>query len=101
MGTNCLAPYLLTLLLEPILKQTAKTAPNLSVRVVWVVSLLQFGAPAGGVSFDEMGVPKVLSNAMENYMQSKVGGAWLASEFAARLGEDGILSVVCCAFCCG
>jgi retinol dehydrogenase-12 len=94
MGTNCLAPYLLTLLLEPILTRTAASVPSLSVRVVFVVSLIQIGTPTGGMSFDSQGTPKVLPKALDNYMQSKAGGAWLAAEFAKRLGSKGILSVV-------
>lgn len=94
MGTNCLAPYLLTLLLEPILTRTVASVPPLSVRVVFVVSLIQLGTPAGGMSFDSQGTPKVLPKAMDNYMQSKAGGAWLAAEFAKRLRSKGILSVV-------
>jgi NAD(P)-dependent dehydrogenase (short-subunit alcohol dehydrogenase family) len=95
MGTNCLAPYLLTILLEPVLIRTAASAPSLSIRVVFVVSLIQLGSPAGGMSFDGQGIPKILPKPMENYMQSKVGGTWLAAEFAKRLGSQGILSVVC------
>lgn len=94
MVTNCLAPYLLTILLEPILTRTAASSPSLSVRVVFVVSLMQLGTPAGGMSFDSQGTPKVLPKAMDNYMQSKAGGTWLAAEFAKRLGDKGILSVV-------
>ncbi|KAH7374071.1 putative short-chain dehydrogenase [Cadophora sp. MPI-SDFR-AT-0126] len=92
MGTNCLAPYLLTVLLEPILIHTAASSPSLSVRVVFVVSLLQL-VPAGAMSFDSEGAPKVLPKAMDNYMQTKAGGTMLATEFAKRLGSNGILSV--------
>jgi retinol dehydrogenase-12 len=46
------------------------------------------------MSFDSRGTPNVLPKAMENYMQSKIGGAWLAGEFADRLGGKGILSIV-------
>ena len=56
---------------------------------------MQLGSPAGGMSFDSQGTPKVLPKPMENYMQSKVGGTWLAAEFAKRLGSRGIFSVVC------
>ncbi|RDL36357.1 Uncharacterized protein BP5553_05709 [Venustampulla echinocandica] len=93
-GTNCLAPYLLTLLLEPVLINTAGApgTPPSSVRIVWVTSLLQEGTPAGGVNFDENGTPVVLKF-MDNYMQSKAGCAWFADKFAHRLGAKGILSV--------
>jgi retinol dehydrogenase-12 len=94
MGTNCLAPYLLTVLLEPILIRTAATVPSLGVRVVFVVSLIQLGTPTGVMSFDIQGTPKVWPKAMDNYMQTKAGGSMLAAEFAKRLGSKGILSVV-------
>lgn len=94
MGTNCLAPYLLTVLLEPILIRTVASSPSLSVRVVFVVSLMQLGTPAGVMSFDSQGTPKVLPKAMDNYMQTKAGGMMLAAEFAKRLESKGILSMV-------
>jgi retinol dehydrogenase-12 len=98
MGTNCLAPYLLTLLLEPMLVRTAATAPPLSVRIIFVVSWMhgpggKGPGPAEGMSFEKDGTPKVLTG-MDNYMQSKVGGCWLAAEFAKQVGDKGILSVV-------
>ncbi|KAH8805960.1 putative short-chain dehydrogenase [Xylogone sp. PMI_703] len=96
MATNCLGPYLFTVLLEPILRRTAlSVTPRKfgSVRIVWVVSLLQLGSPKNGMDFDATGTPIIRGNAMENYMQTKVGGAWLANEFAERLGGDGIISV--------
>jgi len=55
---------------------------------------MQEGTPAGGMSFDSKGRPQILPKPMANYMQSKVGGCWLAAEFAKRLGSKGILSVV-------
>jgi retinol dehydrogenase 12 len=94
MATNCLAPYLLTTLLEPILIQTAASSPPFSVRIVFVVALMQLGIPAGGMSFDGHGSPNILPKARDNYMQSKVGGTWLAAEFAKRLECKDILSVV-------
>jgi len=95
-GTNCLAPYLMTLLLEPILIRTAALpdTPKFSLRIVWVTSLLQAGIPPEGIQFETSGTPVVLTKFMENYMQSKVGDAWLAIHFAERLGKDGIMSVV-------
>jgi retinol dehydrogenase 12 len=67
--------------------------------MVWVTSLLHLGShPPGGMSFQADGTPEVLTKFMANYMQSKVGDAWLADRFAKRLGEHGILSVVSCKF---
>lgn len=100
MVTNCVAPYILTKLLEPILVRTAASSPPFSVRIVFVVALMQFFTPAVAMSFDGDGTPKVLPGGRvqtkvgDNYMQTKVGGTWLAAEFANRLGSKGILSVV-------
>lgn len=50
------------------------------------------------MEFDTDGTPTAMPNAMDNYMQSKVGDAWLAVEFGRRLGgsggEKGVLCVV-------
>ena len=94
MATNSLAPYLLTTLLEPILIRTAASSPPFSVRVVFVVALMNHRVPAGGISFDSHGSPKIMPDDWDNYMQSKVGGTWLADGFAKRLGSKDILSVV-------
>jgi retinol dehydrogenase-12 len=97
-----LAPYLLTLLLEPLLIRAA-TSPGTvpySVRIVWVTSLLQplfkRGIPPNGMNFQPDGTPEIITqkNFMANYMQSKVGGAWLAAHLAEKLGKHGIMSVV-------
>jgi retinol dehydrogenase-12 len=101
MVTNCVGPYLLTKLLEPILIRTAALSSPFSVRVVFVVALMQFFAPTSAMSFDGDGNPKILpgdnymqSKPGDNYMQTKVGGTWLAAEFANRLANKCILSVV-------
>lgn len=97
MATNCLGPFLLNHLLEPILTRTAhaKSAPN-AVRIVWLSSAISMTSivPHGGIHFDEeCGSPKVLQNYMQNYMQTKVGNVFLASEAAKRLGRDNVISV--------
>lgn len=97
MGTNCLGPFLLSVLLEPILRRTAvtenmKKSSHKPVRIVWVSSMISMLTPKGGISFDEAGSPTVLKG-MSNYMVSKSGNVFLAAEFAKRLGDDGILSV--------
>lgn len=50
------------------------------------------------MEFDKSGVPTVMPKAMDNYMQSKIGSAWLAVEFGRRLGgsagKNGVLCVV-------
>ena len=96
MGTNCLGPYLLTILLESLLVSTAANpnTPISTVRIVWVTSLLQADSREGGVNFDRSGTPVILTKGMDNYMQSKAGCAWLANRFAEKLGPKRILSVV-------
>lgn len=56
--------------------------------------MMHFDTIDGGMIFAEDGIPKVLSKPMLNYIQSKVGASWIAAEFAKRLAEDKILSVV-------
>lgn len=56
--------------------------------------MLQRSIPQNGMGFDDKGAPKILTNFMGNYMQTKVGVAWLADKFSRRLGKSGILSVV-------
>ena len=82
--------------MEPILKRTsAKAAEPGRVRIVWLASLINISTAQGGIVFDEKtGGPKVLENAMENYMESKVGNVFLASVTAERLAADGIISTV-------
>ncbi|TVY17059.1 putative oxidoreductase [Lachnellula arida] len=94
-GTHCLGPFVLTTLLQDVLKRTAATMPAhpYTVRVLWIASLLSMGAPPGVMVFDDAGGPKAIRKVFPNYMQSKVGSAWLASEFAARFEQDGIMSV--------
>ena len=95
MATNCLGPFLLNQLLEPVLARTAhsESTPD-RVRIVWLASMVTASVPDGGIHFSKRGSPKVLKNAMQNYMQSKVGNVFLASEAAKRLSKDGIISMV-------
>lgn len=99
MSTNCLGPFLLNRLLEPILIRTAQSESTShdSTRIVWVSSMITASVPQGGIRFEEKskgGKPQVLKNAMQNYMQSKVGNVFLASETAKRLGNKGVISLV-------
>ncbi|KAL2867023.1 NAD(P)-binding protein [Aspergillus lucknowensis] len=94
MGTNCLGPFTFNSLLLPLLRHTAASAPKDSVRVVWLSSFIEYGVVREGFAFDEhTGAPAILKASMENYMQSKVGNLFLASEMAKRFGGDGILSL--------
>ncbi|KAL8829342.1 MAG: hypothetical protein Q9191_002071 [Dirinaria sp. TL-2023a] len=94
MGTNCLGPFLFNHYLEPTLKKTAASSENrLGVRIVWVASMIAASVPKGGITMNNDGSPKVIKNAMENYMQSKVGNVFLAKETAQRVDNDGIINV--------
>jgi retinol dehydrogenase-12 len=88
--TNCLAPFLLTRLLYPLMQRTTThfCHINTSIRIVYVSSLLSFATPRGGVQLvpaneDGRWEPKRLSG-MEGYMQSKAGMYLLSHEFATR-----------------
>lgn len=94
MGTNCLGPLLLTLLLLPLLKASASStnsSPN-STRVVWTSSqVVEFGPP-GGMNLSELDNPT--TDWQPRYANSKTGNWFLASEFAKRHARPaGILSV--------
>lgn len=91
-GTNCLGPFLLTQLLLLKLKEAAKMAPKDSVRIVWASSaVVDSMAPEGGVNIAELASPSTNQN--RTYTISKAGNWLLASEFARRVGADGIISI--------
>lgn len=57
--------------------------------------MISLGAPKGGVIWDDVkGAPKLSGDSMSDYMQGKVGCVFLADEFAKRVKDDGIISVV-------
>ena len=93
MGTNCLAPYLLTKLLLPILMSTAKSASPVSTRVVFTSSsIVEFG-PKGGLSLDELQPGKHGKDKAQNYAASKAGNWFLAAGFDKQLRKHGIICV--------
>ena len=92
MATNCLGPYLLTQLLLPMLRSTAKTTPPATVRVIWTSSIVvDLSAPKCGINISELEHPS--PNQQQNYLNSKVGNWFLADALAAQVGSEGILSV--------
>lgn len=93
LGTNNLAPFLLTKLLTPILQETAKVEPVGSVRVIWVASSAAANfAPRGGVVVGNLSYEKD-QGAWHKYGVSKAGNILQAAEYARRFGQDNILSV--------
>ncbi|KAL4724540.1 hypothetical protein ACLX1H_007981 [Fusarium chlamydosporum] len=94
MGVNCLAPFLLTKLLLPILEYTASISPRSSTRVVFVASaLVDTAAPPGGIPLDEIRDGKYSKDLTETYSISKTGDWFLASEFDRRMRGDGVVFV--------
>lgn len=94
LGTNCVAPFLFTKLLTPLLVKTAKEAPKASVRVVWVSSSAALVlSPNGGVDMGNIDY-KSGKMAQQKYGVSKAGNYLHGAEFARRFGGEGIVSVV-------
>lgn len=93
LGTNCIAPFLFTKLLTPLLVQTAKTSPVGDVRVVWVSSFAAELVAKGGV--DVKGLDKLAEGDPNRvYGITKGGNVLHAQEYAKRYGKDGIVSIV-------
>lgn len=92
MATNCLGPFLFTELLLPLLRNAAQSSPRSSVRVVWTSSLIiESSAPNGGMVIAEL--DSQLQDKTKNYVTSKVGNWFLASELAREVRVNGIISV--------
>ena len=94
MATNCLGPYLLTELLLPTLRSTAKASSPGAVRVVWTSSVVvDVSVPKSGIDFQDL--TTVHDYQQQNYLNSKVGNWLLADALATRVGagKDNILSV--------
>jgi retinol dehydrogenase-12 len=95
LGTNALGPFLLTLLLIPILQDTASISPAGSVRVTFAASMgAELLPPHGGITFDENRQPTVHQSTMVNYGQSKAASFLLAAGTAQRFGDHGIMTLV-------
>jgi NAD(P)-dependent dehydrogenase (short-subunit alcohol dehydrogenase family) len=94
MATNCLGHHLLTQLLLPTLKATAKVSPLGSVRVVWTSSIVvDLAAPKIALNLQDL--KEIPKDPQHNYTNSKIGNWFLASELASQVGagKDGILSI--------
>lgn len=93
LGTNCIAPFLFTKFLHPILRKTAETAPANSVRVIWTGSLaIEISGAKGGMKLDDLHYNKGGSQEYK-YGQSKAGNLFLGAEFARLVNGEGIISV--------
>ncbi|MCJ1358633.1 MAG: hypothetical protein MMC33_008633, partial [Icmadophila ericetorum] len=94
LGTNCLAPFLFTKLLMPLMIQTAKIAPTSTVRVVWLGSAAAEApfAPKGGVDMTNVDYKQERSS-WHKYGASKAGNILYGREFGKRYQNSGVLSV--------
>lgn len=93
LGTNNLGHFLFTQFLHPILRETAKTAPSASVRVIWVSSSVAEMAPRPAIDFSNMDYHRE-EGLWTKYARSKAGNVLHATEFARRNVDDGIISLV-------
>ncbi|KAL7892325.1 short-chain dehydrogenase [Trichoderma sp. SZMC 28014] len=93
LGANCLATFLFTMLLTPLLVSTAKTAAPDSVRVVWVSSSTTDRSPPGGIDFDNLDYEKKDPGKWAKYGISKAGLYYYATQYAKLYKPDGIISV--------
>ncbi|KAH8812967.1 short-chain dehydrogenase [Xylogone sp. PMI_703] len=93
LGCNCVAHFLLTKLLYPVLLQTVDLAAPNSVRVCWTGSLTaELHAPKGVINFNDINHEKGGSQNVK-YGQSKAANILLGSEFAKRDSESGVLNL--------
>ena len=91
---NSIGPYLLTRLLMPILSQTAKSSPQNTVRVVWPASILiEMMAPETGIRKEFLGNTQSVTDHNELYVMSKTASWFLASEFARRQSDTGVVQI--------
>jgi NAD(P)-dependent dehydrogenase (short-subunit alcohol dehydrogenase family) len=94
LATNCLGHFLMTELLLPLVKSTAKQSSTGSVRVIWSSSIVvDVAAPKGGFDADQLSAVGPNAGGQEYYTISKVGNWFLASELGRRVSKDGIISV--------
>ncbi|OTA98473.1 hypothetical protein M426DRAFT_258628 [Hypoxylon sp. CI-4A] len=91
---NSLGPYLLTRLLTPILSRTAKKSPKDNVRVIWSASLLvELMSPKGGIRKEFLKDSQSVKDQNELYASSKTANWFLASEFARRQSDTGVVHI--------
>lgn len=96
LGTNVIGHHALTVLLTPLIVQTAKTSPPGSVRVIWTSSIggVKLSPPNGGILWDDISYQRTDSGSKNwgAYGQSKAGNIYQAAEFARRYGSAGVLT---------
>lgn len=93
LGTNCIAPFLFTKLLTPLLIETARTSPAGDVRVVWVSSFAAELVAKGGVDVSAL-ERSVEIDPGTMYGITKGGNVLHAQEYRRRYGPEGVVSIV-------
>ncbi|CAM1510828.1 Fc.00g083410.m01.CDS01 [Cosmosporella sp. VM-42] len=96
LGVNCLAPFLFTKLLTPIMVETAKIRESGAVRVLWVSSsAAELFSPSGGIDIEKLNYKEGEPTHMDYvpYAVSKAGLVLLSQEYAMRYRSDGVVSV--------
>ncbi|KAK4212940.1 hypothetical protein QBC37DRAFT_184037 [Rhypophila decipiens] len=95
LATNCLGPFLFTRLLMPLLLNSTATTTTTTAttttndasspaRVIWTSSqMMELSAPKDGILMSEVRSPPK-NNTTRNYVNSKTGNLFLATEFARR-----------------
>ncbi|KAI5925711.1 short-chain dehydrogenase [Camillea tinctor] len=95
LATNCLGPFLFTQLLQPLLETASSGDTNVpgSVRVVWTASqMVELSAPPQGIIMSEVRNPP--KDTTRNYVNSKTGNLFLASEYARRYASGHAITSV-------
>lgn len=93
-GVNNLAHFLLTWFLRPVLEATARaSAKPDSIRVIWVSSSAADGAPNPAIDLSNMDY-KNEEGIWSKYSRSKALSVIHATEFAKRMREAGVVSLV-------
>lgn len=97
-ATNVYGPFLLTRLLHPVLKETARKNESGEVRVSWAGSIgVEWAAPPGSVLFETKDGSEVVKESLDKislYGVTKCANVMLGAEGAKRDGADGIIHVV-------
>ncbi len=94
LGTNCVAPFLFTKLLTPLLIKTSKSSAPGDVRVVWTSSsVAEHASPKNGVDMSNLDYHNDIG-LWSKYGVSKAGNWYHSTEYARRYKADGIISVV-------
>lgn len=96
LGTNVIGHHVSTVLLTPLILETAKVSPKGSVRVIWTSSIggVKLSPPNGGILWDDINYEHTSSGShnFAAYGQSKAGNIYQAAEFARRYGSAGVLT---------